>query len=196
MAPVRAQIQRERHGDYSVRASHRRTRYRPLQGRCIIILMHHTPRKGLFPSRLAKLAGNACAHKRTLGRARMDKVRADSQTRACARSETTRHLLREANIQQLVEATRAEHRRVNHVRAIGSSDNKDAFARVEPVHLSQQLVHDALRVHAALATALGTQGIEFVEEDNTRRRRGSAEKKACAQRAPTRRQICSTIQGP
>ena len=69
-----------------------------------------------------------------------------------------------------VEAARSQQRQVEHVGAIGGGQDDDAFARVEAVHLGQDLVQGllALVVAAELrAAAAGTpDGVQLVDEDD------------------------------
>ena len=69
-----------------------------------------------------------------------------------------------------VEAARAQQRRVEHVGAVGGGQDDDAFARVEAVHLGQDLVQRllALVVAAELraAAARAADGVELVDEDD------------------------------
>src|SRR3972149_2825024 len=52
-----------------------------------------------------------------------------------------------------VEASRAQERRVEHVRAVGGGDEDDAFVGVEPVHLHQHGVQRLLALVVAAAQA-------------------------------------------
>ena len=73
-----------------------------------------------------------------------------------------------------VEASRPQQRLVEHVGAVGGGQHDDALARVEAVHLGEDLVQRllALVVAAELraAAARAADGVEFVDEDDRRRR--------------------------
>ena len=73
-----------------------------------------------------------------------------------------------------VEAARSQQRLVEHVGAVGGGQDDDAFAGVEAVHLGQDLVQRllALVVSAELraAPARAADGVQFVDEDDRRRR--------------------------
>src|SRR5690606_29211228 len=66
-----------------------------------------------------------------------------------------------------VEASRAQQRRVQHVRTVGGGQDDDLLAVIEAVHLDQQLVERlfALVVRAAQAgEALAADGVQLVDE--------------------------------
>ena len=73
-----------------------------------------------------------------------------------------------------VEAARSQQRLVEHVGAVGRGQHDDALARVEAVHLGQDLVQRllALVVAAELraAAARAADGVQLVDEDDRGRR--------------------------
>ncbi len=88
-----------------------------------------------------------------------------------------------------VEATRAQQRRVQDVRAVGGGDQDHAALDVEAVHLDQQLVESLLALVVAAAetrTAVPADGVDLVDEDDRRGvRLGLLEEVADAARADT-----------
>jgi hypothetical protein len=71
-----------------------------------------------------------------------------------------------------IEATRAQQRRVEHVRAVGRRNQDDAFVRLEAVHLHQQLVQRLLALVVAAAEpgpAVPADGIDLVDEHDAGR---------------------------
>ena len=90
-----------------------------------------------------------------------------------------------------VEAARPQQRRVEHLGAVGRAHDDDALARVEPVHLGQQLVQRLLALLVAADRALHphlAQRVELVDEDDAGRLRlGLLEQVAHARRARRRR---------
>ena len=71
-----------------------------------------------------------------------------------------------------VEAARAEQRRVEHLRPVGRAHDDDALARVEAVHLGEQLVQRLLALLVAAERALGprlAERVELVDEDDAGR---------------------------
>ena len=71
-----------------------------------------------------------------------------------------------------IEAARSQQRRIEHVRAIGRSDDDDAFVALETIHLDQQLVQRllALIVTAAQAgAAMAADRVDLVDKDDARR---------------------------
>jgi hypothetical protein len=73
-----------------------------------------------------------------------------------------------------VEATRSQQRRIEHVGSVGGREHDDAFARVEAVHLGQDLVQRLLALvvaaHRVPAPARSADGVELVDEDDRRGR--------------------------
>src|SRR5207253_8172045 len=66
-----------------------------------------------------------------------------------------------------VEAAGAKQRRIENVRPVRGRDQDDAFVRLEPVHLDEQLVERllALVVSAAQAgAAMAADGVDLVDE--------------------------------
>ena len=71
-----------------------------------------------------------------------------------------------------VEAAGAQQRRVEHVGPVGGGDQDDAFVRLEPVHLDQQLIERLLALVVAAAeagAAVAADGIDLVDEDDAGR---------------------------
>ena len=71
-----------------------------------------------------------------------------------------------------IEAPRAEQRRVEHLRPVGRAHDDDALARVEAVHLGEQLVQRLLALLVAAERALDAdlaERVELVDEDDARR---------------------------
>ena len=89
----------------------------------------------------------------------------------------TQNLLAAANIGEAyrdlaVKATRTEQGLIEHVRAVGRSDDDDAFVAAKTIHFDQQLIQGlfALVVTATEAcTTLATHRINFVDEDDAGR---------------------------
>mmetsp|Transcript_32894 Transcript_32894/g.77165 ORF Transcript_32894/g.77165 Transcript_32894/m.77165 type:complete len:234 (+) Transcript_32894:1058-1759(+) len=73
-----------------------------------------------------------------------------------------------------VEATGADQRGVEHIRAVCARQHNDASRRAEPVHLDQQLVECVLALVIAAAlpatTALAPNRVDLVDEDEAGRR--------------------------
>ena len=72
-----------------------------------------------------------------------------------------------------VEAPGTQQRRVENVRAVGRGEDDQTAARVEAVHLHQQLVERLLALVVALPdarSALAADGVELVDEDDRGRR--------------------------
>ena len=71
-----------------------------------------------------------------------------------------------------VETTRAQQRRIQHVGAVGGSDDDDAFIAIKPVHFHQQLVQGLFTLIVA-ATDTGATGtahrINLIDEDDAGR---------------------------
>ncbi|BAT05417.1 Os08g0413050, partial [Oryza sativa Japonica Group] len=81
--------------------------------------------------------------------------------------------VRERDVDELVEAARPEHRRVDDVRPVGGADDEHRLLGVDAVHLGEQLVEHAVRRAAGVAdavAALDGDGVELVEEEDARRR--------------------------
>ena len=71
-----------------------------------------------------------------------------------------------------VEATRAQERRVEDVRAVGGGDDDHVGVRVEAVHLDEDLVEGLLALVVAAAeagAALAADRVDLVDEDDARR---------------------------
>ena len=72
-----------------------------------------------------------------------------------------------------VEAAGPEQRRIEHVGPVGGRQHDDAFARVEAVHLGQDLVQRLLALvvaaDRAAAPAGPADGVQLVDEDDRRR---------------------------
>ena len=71
-----------------------------------------------------------------------------------------------------VETARAQQCGIEHVGAIGRSDDDDAFVRLEPVHFDEQLVERLLALVIAIAeprTAMAPDRVDFVDKDDARR---------------------------
>ena len=71
-----------------------------------------------------------------------------------------------------VESAGAEQRRVEHLRAVGRAHDDHALARVEAVHLGEQLVERLLALFVAAERALHAhlaERVELVDEDDARR---------------------------
>ena len=71
-----------------------------------------------------------------------------------------------------VETTRTEQRGIEHIGAVGRSNNDDAFVRFEPVHFDKKLVKRLLALVIAIAKAratMATDRVDFVDKDNARR---------------------------
>mmetsp|Transcript_18852 Transcript_18852/g.58010 ORF Transcript_18852/g.58010 Transcript_18852/m.58010 type:complete len:227 (-) Transcript_18852:9-689(-) len=92
---------------------------------------------------------------------------------------------RQRHEEELVDAAGPRERRVEQLRSIRGGHDVDLPPRVEAVQLGQQLVHDAVRhrVIRVLArrtsrtdtpTAARAEGVDFVEEDDARRRGAGA----------------------
>mmetsp|Transcript_4107 Transcript_4107/g.10463 ORF Transcript_4107/g.10463 Transcript_4107/m.10463 type:complete len:282 (-) Transcript_4107:535-1380(-) len=79
-----------------------------------------------------------------------------------------------------VEATGADQRGVEHIRAVCARQHNDASRRAEPVHLDQQLVECVLALVIAAAlpatTALAPNRVDLVDEDDARRERARLRK--------------------
>ena len=78
------------------------------------------------------------------------------------------------HLQHFVQTTRSQHCWVYDVRPISCSDNKHAAAIVQPVHLSQKLVDNAIASAAAIAIGSRTPAcfadrIELVKKENAGR---------------------------
>ena len=99
-----------------------------------------------------------------------------------------------------VEAARAQQRGIEHVGAVGRGDDDDAFVRLEPVHFDQQLVERLLALVIAVAqarAAMATDRVDFVDEDDARRRllglfehvahTSSRRRRRTSRRSPSRR---------
>ena len=71
-----------------------------------------------------------------------------------------------------IKATRTQQGRIEHIRAVGCSDDNHALGALETVHLHQQLVQGLL---AFVVTAtepgatLPAHRIDFINKDDTRR---------------------------
>ena len=71
-----------------------------------------------------------------------------------------------------VEPAGAEQRRVEHLGAVGRAHDDDALARVEAVHLREQLIERLLALFVAADRALHAdlaERVELVDEDDARR---------------------------
>ena len=71
-----------------------------------------------------------------------------------------------------IEAARAEQRRVEHLGPVGRAHDDDALARVEAVHLGEQLIERLLALFVAAERALHAhlaERVELVDEDDARR---------------------------
>ena len=76
------------------------------------------------------------------------------------------------HMDRAVKAARAQQRRVQHVLAVGRSDDDHTLVRLEPVHLDQKLVQSLLALVIAAADAHATgaaHGIDLVDEDDAGR---------------------------
>jgi len=70
-----------------------------------------------------------------------------------------------------VKTARTQQRRVENVRAVGGSDDDHIGARLEAVHLDQNLVEGLLTLVVAAAqpsAAMAAYGVNFVHEDDGR----------------------------
>ena len=71
-----------------------------------------------------------------------------------------------------IEAAGAQQRGVEHLRAVRGAHDDDAFARVEPVHLGEQLIERLLALLVAAERALDahlSERVELVDEDDAGR---------------------------
>jgi hypothetical protein len=79
--------------------------------------------------------------------------------------------IRQADDHLAVEASRAQQRGVEHVRAVGRGDDDHAVVGFEAVHLDQELVEGLLALVVAAAeagAAMAAHGIDLVDEDDAR----------------------------
>jgi hypothetical protein len=77
--------------------------------------------------------------------------------------------IRQADHHLAVETSRAQQRRVEHVRAVGRGDDDHAVVAFEAVHLDQELVEGLLALVVAAAkagAAMPADGIDLVDEDD------------------------------
>ena len=73
------------------------------------------------------------------------------------------------DVNELVEAAGTHEGRVDDVGPVGGTDDEDVLLGADAVHLSEELVHDAIGGAAAIAraaTALLGDGIELIEEED------------------------------
>src|SRR5881397_1863383 len=72
------------------------------------------------------------------------------------------------NQENPIEPARAQHRRIEAVRAVRRANDADAFEGLEPVHRGQELIHPF--AHAAIRVEAADVGdrVELVEEDDAR----------------------------
>ena len=71
-----------------------------------------------------------------------------------------------------VESARSQQRRVENVGAVGRRDENDAASDVEPVHLDEHLIQclfALIMTSTEPCTAMTTDSIDFVDEDDRRR---------------------------
>ena len=68
-----------------------------------------------------------------------------------------------------IETTRTDERLVEHPRRVRRREYDDAFARLEPIHFGQQLIQRHPRVLLILRVPRRADGVDFVDEDDTRR---------------------------
>ena len=71
-----------------------------------------------------------------------------------------------------VKPTRSKQGRVQHIRPVGRGNQNDAFCRIKPIHLNQQLVEGLLAFVMSAAQSRPAQppdGIDFVDKDDTGR---------------------------
>ena len=84
-----------------------------------------------------------------------------------------RLLVRQRDVDELIEATGAQHGRVDDVRPVGGADDEHVLLGAHAVHFGEHLVDDAIGGAAAVAAAAAARlgyGVELVEEEHTRRR--------------------------
>ena len=70
-----------------------------------------------------------------------------------------------------VKATRAQQRRVQHVRAVGGRNQNNALIGFKPVHLNQQLIERLLALiitAAETGTTMATDRINLINKDDAR----------------------------
>ena len=70
-----------------------------------------------------------------------------------------------------IKTTRTQQRRIQNVGAVGCGQNDDGISSLETVHFTKDLVERLLSFVVATAqagTALSTDGIDFVDENNRR----------------------------
>jgi hypothetical protein len=87
------------------------------------------------------------------------------------------NLLATANVRQPdhhlpVETTRAQQRRVEHIRTVGGGDHDDAIVALEAIHLDQQLVEGLLALvmtAAQTGATVAADRIDLVDEDDAGR---------------------------
>jgi len=71
-----------------------------------------------------------------------------------------------------VKPARPQQRGVEHVRAVGRSDDDDAFVGFKPVHFDQQLVKRLFAFVIRIAQTIPARpahGVDFIDEDDARR---------------------------
>src|SRR5215831_6606678 len=77
--------------------------------------------------------------------------------------------IRTADYNAAVKAPGPQQCGIEHIRTVGCSHQDDAFVRLEPVHLNQQLVQSLLALIVAAAQASATVTaycVDFVDEDD------------------------------
>mmetsp|Transcript_20519 Transcript_20519/g.36817 ORF Transcript_20519/g.36817 Transcript_20519/m.36817 type:complete len:441 (+) Transcript_20519:3071-4393(+) len=80
-------------------------------------------------------------------------------------------VIRQRNVDQLVQTTGAKESRVDDVGTVGGADDEDGLLGVHTVHLGQQLVEDTVRRATGVAGRTSTlhgDGIELVEKEDAR----------------------------
>lgn len=77
----------------------------------------------------------------------------------------------EGDVDELIKTTRTQEGRVNLVRSVGGSNDKDILLCVHPVHLGQDLVEDPVSTTTVTCTGPARLGdrVKFVEEEHTGR---------------------------
>src|SRR5581483_663372 len=112
-----------------------------------------------------------------------DVLRVDAQDRGAATA------VRRMHVDAPVEAPRSQQRLVEHVSAVRGRKDDDAHARVEPVHLGEDLVQRLLLLVVApdpdRGRAAPTNGVELVDEDDCGRRGACLLEEVRTRDAPT-----------
>ena len=111
------------------------------------------------------------------GRARRDDLQVDVRRHLHALGVNAQDLLAALDVGLVdehlaIEPARAEQRRVEHLGAVGRAHDDDALARIEAVHLGEQLIERLLALLVAAERALHAhlaERVELVDEDDARR---------------------------